>query len=145
VQRRAIAFMLEDAWCCGLAPGNPQLGLAIGRGIFQRALMTGRAPETPAVDVAPVATILDIVQGSEVLVPPGSPASSAATPAGDRLDQFVANLATADPPRVPPAEAASAPLAVPAPAPEVSNGNPSRSSSRADRPITPGARDAGRL
>ena len=56
VQRRTIAFHLEDVARCGLVPGNRQAGLKLGRSIFQHCLMFGVPPAVggpPAVPVAP--------------------------------------------------------------------------------------------
>jgi hypothetical protein len=82
-----LAFHPEDACRFGRVAGNPQAGLALGRSIFQPALMTGRASVPPAVGGLPV-----VPAG---LAPSDTPAPPAATPAGDRFNEFAVELARA--------------------------------------------------
>jgi hypothetical protein len=72
IHRRSIVASLE-AVCRSLMPGDPRAGLALGRSIFQPALMTGCAPKIPvATSIAPVPAAL----GSDI--PPAPPPSLSA-------------------------------------------------------------------
>ena len=108
VQRRTIAFALEDACRFGLVPGDPVAGLALGRSIFQAALMTGRAPALPATEVA--ATAEPPIETWSALVGDGTgdDGASSVTPSPvDLLADLAAALGVLDQVEAPVAEVAA--------------------------------------